>query len=91
MMTLYQPEPVEISTRMRPGEWTESSLEELVTTYRARILAMGAKVPEVVTQVTRNDDGSVAVTVTWNKGDYADEPASERPASGEAAAGSTAL
>ena len=60
-MTLYQPEPVEISTRMRPGEWTESSLEELVTTYRARILAMGAAVSEVVTEVLRNDDGSVAV------------------------------
>ena len=74
-MTLYQPEPVEISTRMRPGEWTESSLEELVTTYRAKILAMGAAVPEVVTEVVRNDDGSVAVSVSWNKGDYADEPA----------------
>jgi hypothetical protein len=73
-MTLYQPEPVEISTRMRPGEWTESSLEELVTTYRARILAMGAAVPDVVTEVVRNDDGSVAVSVAWNKGDYADEP-----------------
>ena len=73
-MTLYQPEPVEISTRMRPGEWTESSLEELVTTYRAKIMAMGAAVSEVVTEVLRNDDGSVAITVSWNKGDYADEP-----------------
>ena len=72
-MTLYQPEPVEISTRMRPGEWTESSLEELVTTYRARLLAMGAAVSEVVTEVLRNDDGSVAVTVSWNRGDFADE------------------
>lgn len=74
-MTLYQPEPVEISTRIRPGEWTEASLEELVTTYRAKILAMGAAVPEVVTEVVRNDDGSVAVSVSWNRGDYADEPA----------------
>lgn len=65
MMTLYQPEPVEISTRMRPGEWTESSLEELVTTYRAKILAMGAGVSEVVTDVERNDDGSVKVAVSW--------------------------
>lgn len=64
-MTLYQPEPVEISTRMRPGEWTESSLEELVTTYRAKILAMGAGVSEVVTDVERNDDGSVKVAVSW--------------------------
>ncbi len=73
-MTLYQPEPVEISTRMRPGEWTESSLEELLTTYRAKIMAMGAAVSEVVSEVLRNDDGSVAITVSWNKGDYADEP-----------------
>lgn len=66
-MTLYQPEPVEISTRMRPGEWTESSLEELVTTYRAKILAMGAGVSEVVSEVERNDDGSVKVAVSWAK------------------------
>jgi hypothetical protein len=64
-MTLYQPEPVEISTQMRPGEWTESSLEELVTTYRAKILAMGARVSDVVTDVERNDDGSVKVAVSW--------------------------
>lgn len=73
-MSLYQPEPVEISTRMRPGEWTEASLEELVTTYRAKILAMGAAVSEVLTEVVRNDDGSVAVAVSWNKAAYADEP-----------------
>lgn len=66
-MTPYQPEPVEISTRMRPGEWTEASLEELVTTYRAKILAMGATVYEVVTEVERNDDGSVEVAVSWAK------------------------
>jgi hypothetical protein len=64
-MTPYQPEPVEISTRMRPGEWTESSLEELATTYRAKILAMGASVSEVVTDIERNDDGSVKVAVSW--------------------------
>lgn len=71
-MTLYQPEPVEISTRMRPGEWTESSLEELVTTYRAKILAMGAGVSEVVSEVERNDDGSVKVAVSWAKPALAD-------------------
>lgn len=90
-MTLYQPEPVEISTRMRPGEWTESSLEELVTTYRARILAMGAAVPEVVTEVVRNDDGSVAVSVAWNRGDYADEPTAGNPAATESTTGPAAL
>jgi hypothetical protein len=71
-MSLYQPEPVEISTRMRPGEWTEASLEELVTTYRAKILAMGAAVQEVVTDVERNDDGSVKVVVSWDKPAVAD-------------------
>jgi hypothetical protein len=93
IMTLYQPEPVEISTRMRPGEWTESSLEELVTTYRAKILGMGAAASEVATEVLRNDDGSVAVTVSWNKGDYADEPEGGRftgEASGERLAGKQA-
>jgi hypothetical protein len=71
-MSPYQPEPVEISTRMRPGEWTESSLEELVTTYRAKILAMGATVGDVVTDVERNDDGSVKVVVSWAKPAAAD-------------------
>ncbi|MBT2535517.1 hypothetical protein [Arthrobacter sp. ISL-69] len=71
-MTLYQPEPVEISTRMRPGEWTESSLEELVTSYRAKLMGMGAGPADVITEVERDDDGSVSVAVSWNKGDIAD-------------------
>ena len=74
-MTLYQPEPVEISTRMRPGEWTESSLEELVTTYRAKLMGMGASVADIVTEVERNADGSVRVFVAWRK----DETANEAP------------
>jgi hypothetical protein len=76
-MTLYQPEPVEISTRMRPGEWTEASLEELITTYRAKILAMGATAYDVVTEVERNDDGSVEVAVSWAKPALADESVAE--------------
>ncbi|MEV7135126.1 hypothetical protein AB0N24_19840 [Arthrobacter sp. NPDC093128] len=71
-MTLYQPEPVEISTRMRPGEWTESSLEELVTSYRAKLMKMGAGPTDVITEVERDDDGSVSVAVSWNKGDISD-------------------
>jgi len=66
-MTLYQPEPVEISTRMRPGEWTEASLEELVASYRTRIMDMGANLADVVTDVERNNDGSVKVAVSWAK------------------------
>jgi hypothetical protein len=75
-MTLYQPEPVEISTRIRPGEWTEASLEELVSTYRTRIMEMGANMAEVTTDIERNDDGSVRVAVVWNKpADAGDEDA----------------
>ncbi|MHC6594142.1 hypothetical protein [Arthrobacter sp. C152] len=66
-MSLYQPEPVEISTRMRPGEWTEASLEELVGTYRTRIAEMGAPAADIVTDIERNDDGSVKVAVSWAK------------------------
>jgi hypothetical protein len=66
-MSLYQPEPVEISTRMRPGEWTEASLEELVNNYRQRIVEMGANATDVVTDVERGDDGSVRVAVSWDK------------------------
>ncbi len=66
-MSLYQPEPVEISTRMRPGEWTEASLEQLVNSYRTRIVEMGASASDVVTDIERNDDGSVRVAVSWDK------------------------
>ncbi|HEY1156913.1 MAG TPA: hypothetical protein VGE95_11560 [Arthrobacter sp.] len=66
-MSLYQPEPVEISTRMRPGEWTEDSLAELVDTYRRRVEEMGAPAAEVATDIERNDDGSVKVVVSWTK------------------------
>lgn len=72
-MSLYQPEPVEISTRMRPGEWNEASLEELVASYRARLLAMGAPASEVVAEVEKNDDGSVKVSVTWANPAQAEE------------------
>ncbi|MGN6440708.1 MAG: hypothetical protein ACTHL6_02270 [Arthrobacter sp.] len=66
-MSLYQPEPVEISTRMRPGEWTEDSLVELVDTYLKRVEEMGAPATEVATDIERNGDGSVKVVVSWTK------------------------
>lgn len=79
-MPPHQPEPVEISTRMRPGEWTETSLEQLVDTYRARIMEMGASLAEIYTDVDRNDDGSVKVVVSWVKpGDPAAGAVSEGP------------
>ena len=71
-MSLHQPEPVEISTRMRPGEWSETSLEQLIESYRARIMEMGASLTDIHTDVDRNDDGSVRVVVSWIKpGDLA--------------------
>jgi hypothetical protein len=72
-MALYQPEPVEISTRMRPGEWTDATLTALVASYRARILAMGAPASEVVEEIEKNDDGSVKVNVSWIKPDLAED------------------
>lgn len=75
-MSLYQPEPVEISTRIRPGEWTDESLAELVETYRERIMEMGASPSDVVTDIQRGDDGAVRVVVSWDKSaDAGDEDA----------------
>ncbi|MDQ0819578.1 hypothetical protein QFZ79_001868 [Arthrobacter sp. V4I6] len=72
-MTLYQPEPVEISTRMRPGEWTEESLSELVATYRQDLLGMGAAPGEIDIVTDRDEGGGVSVVATWTKADVAGE------------------
>lgn len=68
-MTLYQPEPVEISTRMRPGEWSETSLSALVATYRQKLLAMGAEPSEIDIVTDRDEGGGVNVVATWMKAD----------------------
>jgi len=72
-MTLYQPEPVEISTRIRPGEWTDESLSATVASYRNELLGMGAAAEEIEIVTDREADGSVRVVATWIKGDIADE------------------
>ena len=72
-MTLYQPEPVEISTRMRPGEWTEESLETLVASYREELLNMGAAASEIDVAIDRDDGGGVSVVASWLKPDVAQE------------------
>jgi hypothetical protein len=72
-MTLYQPEPVEISTRMRPGEWTEESLEMLVASYRGELSGMGAAASEINVVIDRDDGGGVSVVVSWHKPDVAQE------------------
>ncbi|MCU1548218.1 MAG: hypothetical protein JWO29_1169 [Arthrobacter sp.] len=66
-MTLYQPEPVEISTRMRPGEWTEESLAALVASYRDELLGMGASASEIEIVTDRDGSGGVNVAATWIK------------------------
>ncbi|MCY1673577.1 hypothetical protein OVA06_02405 [Pseudarthrobacter sp. SL88] len=38
-----------------------------MASYRARIVDMGASLADVVTDVERNDDGSVKVAVSWVK------------------------
>jgi len=58
---------------MRPGEWTDATLAELVASYRARILDMGASASEVVEEIEKNDDGSVKVNVSWIKPDMAED------------------
>lgn len=57
--------PVEISTRMRPGEWTSESLEVLVASYQQKLREMGAPDNEIVTSVQTPDDGSANVHVSW--------------------------
>jgi hypothetical protein len=79
-MSLYQPEPVEISTRMRPGEWTEESLSALVATYRKDLLGMGASASAIEIETERDEDGGVTVVATWIKSPNAATP----PAPGDA-------
>lgn len=72
-MTLYQPEPVEISTRIRPGEWTEESLVALEASYREQLLRMGAAPSEIDVVIDRDDGGGVSVVASWLKPDVAQE------------------
>jgi hypothetical protein len=74
-VTLYQPEPVEISTRMRPGEWTEESLTALVASYRDELLGMGASASEIEIVTDRDQNGGVNVVATWIKPATLDEGA----------------
>lgn len=64
-MTDSHNEPVEISTRMRSGEWTRESLMELVASYQDNLRAMGAPDGEIETSVETPDDGSADVNVSW--------------------------
>ncbi|MFF1830288.1 hypothetical protein [Paenarthrobacter sp. NPDC058040] len=60
-------EPVEISTRMRPGEWTEESLLEHIEDYKQQIRDMGASESQIITEVERTEEGAAKVVVRWDR------------------------
>ncbi|WP_197277855.1 hypothetical protein [Arthrobacter alpinus] len=64
-MTESHAEPVEISVRMRSGEWTPESLVELTASYQRKLFEMGAPESEVLTEVDTSEDGSASVRVSW--------------------------
>ncbi|MCM0616300.1 hypothetical protein MOD31_09715 [Paenarthrobacter sp. TYUT067] len=64
---LVREEPVEISTRMRPGEWTEESLQEHLEDYKQQIRDMGAKESQIVVDVERTEAGAARVVVSWDR------------------------
>jgi len=64
-MTESNADPVEISTRMRPQEWTEESLAGLTASYQRKLQEMGAPADEIITEVDTPDDGSAHVRVSW--------------------------
>jgi len=64
---LVPEEPVEISTRMRPGEWTEESLLEHVENYKQQIRDMGAAETQIVTDVERTEGSAAVVVVRWDR------------------------
>ncbi|MFK0009165.1 hypothetical protein ACIQTZ_19175 [Paenarthrobacter sp. NPDC090520] len=60
-------EPVEISTRMRPGEWTEESLQEHLEDYKQQIRDMGASESQIIAEVERTEGGAAKVVVRWDR------------------------
>jgi hypothetical protein len=75
-VTTEQSEPVEISTRIRPGEWTEESLAETVAGYRRKLLEMGAAPSEIDVVTDRDHGGGVSVVATWTKAWHLETPGS---------------
>lgn len=60
-------EPVEISTRMGPGEWTEKSMDDLVASYQQKLRTMGAPEDQIKTSVETFENGSANVHVSWQR------------------------
>ncbi len=50
-----QAQPVEISTRMRHGEWTPESMAELTAGYQRKLMEMGAPAEHIVTEVDQHE------------------------------------
>lgn len=59
---------------MRPGEWTEESLNALVLSYRDKLLAMGASASDIQIETERDEGGGVNVIAAWVKPEIADMP-----------------
>ncbi len=58
---------VEISTKLRPGEWTEETLAVLIQGYRQKIADMGAKPGDIKTHIEHTSVGGVNVRVEWER------------------------
>lgn len=66
-MTEMESEPVEISTVLGPGEWTEETLPQRIQFYRDRLIDMGAGADILVTSLDRGGNGSIKVSVSWDR------------------------
>ncbi|MDJ0315182.1 hypothetical protein [Arthrobacter sp. H35-D1] len=60
-------DPVEISVHFGPDDWTETRLAMLVGSYQDRLRGMGAPAKDIVTEVDKQEDGSVRIHVSWNR------------------------
>ncbi len=52
---------------MRPGEWTEESLQEHIGNYKQQIRDMGATDSQIVVNVERTEGGAARVVVSWDR------------------------
>ena len=60
-------DPVEISVHFGPDEWSETGLAALVGSYQDMLHAMGASAKDTVTQVNKQEGGSVSIRVSWDR------------------------
>ena len=60
-------DPVEISVHFGPDEWSETGLAALVGSYQDMLHSMGASAKDTVTQVNKQEGGSVSIRVSWDR------------------------